>query len=125
MAAVSQWEREAIGEQTHDALRHNLKAIRLAPGAPFPYGNLLLTCGWYFRVSDQLAYHRAEEKYQRANKRDIRRTIEQTAADVPKGSRVVLLGQVRTMDSAFFGAFGTTSIRPPCAWAQSSFCEML
>jgi multidrug efflux pump subunit AcrB len=35
--------------------------------------------------------------------RDVRRLIDATAADVPKGSRVVLLGQVRTMDSAFSG----------------------
>jgi multidrug efflux pump subunit AcrB len=35
--------------------------------------------------------------------RDIRRLIEETAADVPKGSTVALLGQVRTMDSAFSG----------------------
>jgi multidrug efflux pump subunit AcrB len=35
--------------------------------------------------------------------RDIRRVIEETAADVPKGSSVVLLGQVRTMDNAFSG----------------------
>ncbi len=35
--------------------------------------------------------------------RDIRRVIDATAADVPKGSRVVLLGQVRTMENAFNG----------------------
>jgi len=35
--------------------------------------------------------------------RDIRRVIEETAADVPKGSTVALLGQVRTMDDAFSG----------------------
>lgn len=35
--------------------------------------------------------------------RDIRRVIDETAADVPKGSSVALLGQVRTMDSAFSG----------------------
>jgi len=35
--------------------------------------------------------------------RDIRRVIEETAADVPKGSSVVLLGQVRTMENAFSG----------------------
>ncbi|HEU5297409.1 MAG TPA: efflux RND transporter permease subunit [Burkholderiaceae bacterium] len=35
--------------------------------------------------------------------RDIRRLIDDTAADVPKRSRVVLLGQVRTMDNAFSG----------------------
>jgi len=35
--------------------------------------------------------------------RDIRRVIDDSAADVPKGSSVVLLGQVRTMDSAFSG----------------------
>ena len=35
--------------------------------------------------------------------RDIRRVIDATAADVPKGSRVVLLGQVRTMENAFDG----------------------
>jgi multidrug efflux pump subunit AcrB len=34
---------------------------------------------------------------------DIRRMIEETAADVPKGSTVALLGQVRTMDNAFSG----------------------
>jgi multidrug efflux pump subunit AcrB len=34
---------------------------------------------------------------------DIRRVIEDTAADVPKGSSVVLLGQVRTMERAFSG----------------------
>jgi len=34
---------------------------------------------------------------------DIRQLIADTAADVPKGSRVVLLGQVRTMDQAFSG----------------------
>jgi multidrug efflux pump subunit AcrB len=34
---------------------------------------------------------------------DIRRVIDETAAEVPKGSTVVLLGQVRTMDSAFSG----------------------
>lgn len=37
--------------------------------------------------------------------RDIRRAIADTAADVPKGSRVVLLGQVRTMENAFAGLF--------------------
>ena len=35
--------------------------------------------------------------------RDIRRVIDETAADVPKGTRVVLLGQVRTMEDAFSG----------------------
>jgi multidrug efflux pump subunit AcrB len=35
--------------------------------------------------------------------KDIRRAIADTAADVPKGSTVVLLGQVRTMDRAFSG----------------------
>jgi multidrug efflux pump subunit AcrB len=35
--------------------------------------------------------------------RDIRRVIEETASEVPKGSSVALLGQVRTMDSAFSG----------------------
>ncbi len=35
--------------------------------------------------------------------RDIRRVIEETAVEVPKGSTVALLGQVRTMDSAFSG----------------------
>jgi CzcA family heavy metal efflux pump len=35
--------------------------------------------------------------------RDIRRVIAETAADVPKGSSVVLVGQVRTMDRAFTG----------------------
>ncbi len=34
---------------------------------------------------------------------DIRRVMAETAADVPKGSSVVLLGQVRTMDKAFSG----------------------
>ena len=34
---------------------------------------------------------------------DIRKAIADTAADVPKGSTVVLLGQVRTMDRAFSG----------------------
>lgn len=34
---------------------------------------------------------------------DIRRLIEDTKADLPKGSSVALLGQVRTMDSAFSG----------------------
>ncbi|MEO8280959.1 MAG: efflux RND transporter permease subunit, partial [Ideonella sp.] len=34
---------------------------------------------------------------------DIRRVIAEHAADVPKGSRVVLLGQVRTMEHAFSG----------------------
>ena len=34
---------------------------------------------------------------------DIRRLIAETAADLPKGSKVVLLGQVRTMDQAFSG----------------------
>jgi len=34
---------------------------------------------------------------------DIRRIISETAADVPKGSSVVLVGQVRTMDRAFSG----------------------
>jgi multidrug efflux pump subunit AcrB len=42
--------------------------------------------------------------------RDVRRAIAATAADVPKGSRVVLMGQVRTMESAFsglqYGLFG-------------------
>jgi multidrug efflux pump subunit AcrB len=35
--------------------------------------------------------------------REIRRVLERTAADVPKGSSVVLLGQVRTMERAFTG----------------------
>jgi multidrug efflux pump subunit AcrB len=35
--------------------------------------------------------------------RDIRKVLEETAAEVPKGSTVALLGQVRTMDSAFSG----------------------
>ena len=35
--------------------------------------------------------------------RDIRRVLDETAADVPKGSSVALLGQVRTMDHAFQG----------------------
>jgi multidrug efflux pump subunit AcrB len=34
---------------------------------------------------------------------DIRRVVAQTAAHVPKGSQVVLLGQVRTMERAFDG----------------------
>ncbi len=34
---------------------------------------------------------------------DIRRIIAETAGEVPKGSSVVLLGQVRTMDRAFSG----------------------
>jgi CzcA family heavy metal efflux pump len=34
---------------------------------------------------------------------DIRRIIAETAGQVPKGSSVVLLGQVKTMDSAFSG----------------------
>ncbi|WP_322517918.1 efflux RND transporter permease subunit [Rhodopseudomonas palustris] len=34
---------------------------------------------------------------------DIRRVIEETKAEVPKGSSVVLLGQVETMNSAFSG----------------------
>jgi multidrug efflux pump subunit AcrB len=34
---------------------------------------------------------------------DIRKIIDDTAASVPKGSSVVLLGQVRTMNSAFSG----------------------
>lgn len=34
---------------------------------------------------------------------DIYKVIEQTKADVPKGSNVVLLGQVQTMNSAFSG----------------------
>ena len=34
---------------------------------------------------------------------DIRRVIDETRDDVPKGSTVALLGQVRTMDSAFSG----------------------
>jgi CzcA family heavy metal efflux pump len=34
---------------------------------------------------------------------DIRRVIAETAGDVPKGSSVVLLGQVKTMESAFSG----------------------
>jgi multidrug efflux pump subunit AcrB len=35
--------------------------------------------------------------------RDVRRVIAEHAADVPRGSSVVLLGQVRTMESAFSG----------------------
>jgi multidrug efflux pump subunit AcrB len=35
--------------------------------------------------------------------RDIRRVIEDTSADLPKGASVALLGQVRTMESAFSG----------------------
>jgi multidrug efflux pump subunit AcrB len=34
---------------------------------------------------------------------DVRKAIADTAADVPKGSSVVLLGQVQTMDRAFSG----------------------
>lgn len=34
---------------------------------------------------------------------DVRKVIEETKADVPKGSSVVLLGQVETMNSAFSG----------------------
>jgi multidrug efflux pump subunit AcrB len=34
---------------------------------------------------------------------DVRKVIADTAADVPKGSSVVLLGQVQTMDGAFSG----------------------
>jgi multidrug efflux pump subunit AcrB len=34
---------------------------------------------------------------------DVRKAIADTAADVPRGSSVVLLGQVQTMDSAFSG----------------------
>jgi len=34
---------------------------------------------------------------------DIRRIVDQTAGQVPKGSQVVLLGQVRTMERAFSG----------------------
>ncbi len=34
---------------------------------------------------------------------DIRKVIAETAGEVPKGSSVVLLGQVKTMDSAFSG----------------------
>jgi multidrug efflux pump subunit AcrB len=34
---------------------------------------------------------------------DIRRVLDETAQDVPKGSSVVLLGQVQTMDHAFRG----------------------
>jgi hypothetical protein len=32
--------------RSNDALRHHLKAIRFAPGAPFTYVHLLMTCGW-------------------------------------------------------------------------------
>ncbi|MCB5186073.1 efflux RND transporter permease subunit [Methylobacillus gramineus] len=35
--------------------------------------------------------------------KDIRRIIDEAAADVPKGSTVALLGQVQTMESAFSG----------------------
>ncbi|MCB5190582.1 efflux RND transporter permease subunit [Methylobacillus arboreus] len=35
--------------------------------------------------------------------KDIRRIIEETASEVPKGSTVVLLGQVQTMEQAFSG----------------------
>ena len=35
--------------------------------------------------------------------RDIRRAIDETAADLPKGTTVALLGQVRTMERAFSG----------------------
>jgi multidrug efflux pump subunit AcrB len=34
---------------------------------------------------------------------DVQHVIDETAKDVPKGSRVILLGQVRTMNSAFSG----------------------
>jgi multidrug efflux pump subunit AcrB len=34
---------------------------------------------------------------------DVQRIIDETAAEVPKGARVVLLGQVRTMNNAFGG----------------------
>ena len=34
---------------------------------------------------------------------DIRRAIEETSADLPKGTKVVLLGQVKTMEKAFTG----------------------
>jgi multidrug efflux pump subunit AcrB len=34
---------------------------------------------------------------------DIQRVIDETRADVPRGSQVVMLGQVRTMDRAFSG----------------------
>ena len=37
--------------------------------------------------------------------RDIRQVLERTAAQVPKGSSVVLLGQVRTMERTFTGLF--------------------
>ncbi len=35
--------------------------------------------------------------------KDIRKIIDETAGDVPKGAKVELLGQVKTMDSAFSG----------------------
>jgi multidrug efflux pump subunit AcrB len=35
--------------------------------------------------------------------RDLRRILADTASEVPKGSRVLLLGQVKTMESAFSG----------------------
>lgn len=35
--------------------------------------------------------------------KDIRKIIDDTAGDVPKGAKVALLGQVKTMDSAFSG----------------------
>ena len=34
---------------------------------------------------------------------DIQKVIDETASDVPKGAQVILLGQVRTMNSAFSG----------------------
>ena len=34
---------------------------------------------------------------------DVQRIVDQTAKDVPKGAQVVVLGQVRTMNSAFSG----------------------
>ena len=34
---------------------------------------------------------------------DIRKVIEETSADLPKGTKVVLLGQVKTMEKAFTG----------------------
>jgi multidrug efflux pump subunit AcrB len=34
---------------------------------------------------------------------DVQRIVDQTAKDVPKGAQVIVLGQVRTMNSAFSG----------------------
>jgi site-specific DNA recombinase len=50
MASVSQWEREAIGERTRDALRHKRAQGLRAGNVPFGYslaedGRRLLVCG--------------------------------------------------------------------------------